>query len=57
MKESKFYRNLESDIIKTKFKQPFIDNIIFKSNNCIIRYIAINIKKTFAYFQKRTNRE
>ena len=57
MKESKFYKNLESDIIKTKFKQPFINNIIFKSNNCIIRYIAINIKKAFAYFQKRTNRE
>ena len=50
MKESMFYKELKADMVKAKFKLPFIDNLIFKYKNCLIRFIAINLKKAIAYF-------
>lgn len=45
MKNTCFYHNLHEDIIKYNYPIAFIDWIIFKYTNSIIRFIAINIKK------------
>lgn len=45
MKSSPFYQELKKDIIRTNFKLPIIDRIIFNYTNIVIRFIAINIKK------------
>ena len=45
MKKNIFYQMLKKDIVELKYKQDFLDNIIFNSTSPIVRYIAINAKK------------
>ena len=45
MKKSIFYQMLKKDIVELKYKQDFLDKVIFNSTSPIVRYIAINAKK------------
>lgn len=56
MKISDFYIELLLDIKKYKYKQPLIDNIIFRYTNPIVRFCAINIKKAINIIKKTLRR-
>ena len=45
MKEEQFYKDLENDMKIYDYRLPILERIIFKHENPIIRFIAINIKK------------
>ena len=45
MKETEFYKVLQSDIKHYKYIMPTLDKIIFNHTNPIVRFIAINLKK------------
>lgn len=45
MKKTDFHKQLLSDIKKYNYRMPFIDTVIFRYSNPIIRFFAINIKK------------
>ena len=49
MKKTFFYQELKKDIKTQKYQLPVIDKIIFKYENRLFRFFAINIKK----FQNR----
>lgn len=51
MKETEFYESLYADIKKNKYKLNFIDSIIFNYSNPIIRFFAINLKKSINLFK------
>ena len=51
MKETEFYKQLRKDVRKYKYKMNFIDKMIFNYSNPIVRFLAINLKKTINYFK------
>ena len=51
MKETEFYKQLRKDVRKYKYKMNFIDRMIFNYSNPIVRFLAINFKKTINYFK------